>query len=292
MKDPTGLRTFEDAVAIVTGAGRGIGLALCQELAQRKAKVVLADRDVDLVQQAATAISNSGGRATAVELNVSDPEAFASVVRQILNEEGRLDYLFNNAGVCVFGDIRAHTNEDWQRVFDVNLGGVVNGIQAAYPIMLEQGFGHLVNTSSMAGLVEVPWLTSYSASKFAVVGLSNSLRVEAAEAGVRVTVLCPGVVKTKVLEDGGKFGRFAESVPIADRGNLWTGTAPMEADEFARQAIRDVAKNKPIVVKPAFSRFIWNLNCFFPPLGRYLTRQMYNARKANVTTTEPNPAEN
>src|SRR5439155_13844601 len=101
---------------------------------------------------------------------------------------------------------------DWHKVFDVNLRGVVNGVQAAYPVMLRQGFGHIVNTASVAGLLPTPTIVSYCAAKHAVVGLSTSLRVEAAEAGVRVSVLCPGAIKTPILE-GGKYGKMLQPLP-------------------------------------------------------------------------------
>lgn len=282
MNAGNGLRTFEGAVSMVTGGARGIGQALSEALVRRGSEVVLADRDRELAEATAAGIRNRGGIATAVELDVRDSGAFERVIQDTADRCGRLDYLFNNAGICLLGDVRIHGIDDWDRVLDVNLRGVVHGIHAAYPIMLRQSFGHIVNTASMAGLVPVPLYASYTASKYAVVGLSEALRVEAAAAGIRVTVLCPGVIRTPALEDGGKFGGFLEPMSATARQNIWKGPCPMPPEEFATKAIRGVAKNKAIVVVPFSSRLVWWINCLAPSLGRYLVRKTYEARKRGI----------
>jgi len=171
------LRTFEDAVSIVTGGASGIGLALGQALAARGSQVVLADRQLDLAEEAATGLRSSGARVTVAELDVRDFAAVERVVQQAIDQHGRLDFLFNNAGIGIAGDVQVHELQDWYEMLDVNLRGVIHGIQAAYPIMVGQGFGHIVNTASMAGLIPTPGCTGYAATKHAVVGLSESLRI-------------------------------------------------------------------------------------------------------------------
>jgi NAD(P)-dependent dehydrogenase (short-subunit alcohol dehydrogenase family) len=198
MTPNSALRTYQGAVAVITGGASGIGRALGEALAQRGAEVVLADRQIELAETVAGGIRAKGGRATADELDVTDFGAVERVVQQTVERHGRLDYMFNNAGIGIGGEVRFYDIKDWEQVVDVNIRGVIHGIQAAYPVMLRQGYGHLVNTASMAGLVPFPTAVSYCASKFAVVGLSTALRIEAAEAGVRVSVLCPGVIQTPI----------------------------------------------------------------------------------------------
>jgi NAD(P)-dependent dehydrogenase (short-subunit alcohol dehydrogenase family) len=264
------LRTFDGAVAIVTGGASGIGRALGEALARRGAQVVLADLQAGLAEEVAAAIRAGGGRATAAELNVVDFPATERLVRQTADTHGRLDYLFSNAGVGVLGEVRYYEIADWDRVFDVNLRGVVNGVQAAYPIMLRQGFGHIVNTASSAGLWPSPTVVSYCAAKHAVVGLSTALRVEAAAAGVRVSVLCPGVIRTPILEAGGKYGKVLQPLPSDFMKLNFERMRPMPPDRFAAAALRAVARNRAIIVIPTWWKLFWWLNRLSPSLGLYV----------------------
>src|SRR6516164_10920473 len=180
MSSQNALRVFEGAVAIVTGGTSGIGRALAEALAHRRAVVVLAGLRIDLARDVAAGIRAAGGQATAALVDVREFSSVQELVQATWREHGRLDYMFNNAGIGIGGPVREYQIEDWHSVLDVNLRGVVNGVQAAYPLMLRQGFGHIVNTASMAGLVPAPWIVSYTAAKHAVVGLSLALRIEAA----------------------------------------------------------------------------------------------------------------
>jgi NAD(P)-dependent dehydrogenase (short-subunit alcohol dehydrogenase family) len=144
-----------------------------------------------MAEEAAAEIRAGGGKATAADVDVSDYSAVEQVVREMLSGTGRLDYMFNNAGIAVGGAFSLNSIDDWNRIIDVNLLGVINGVQAAYQVMLKQGFGHIVNTASMAGLLPAPAGVAYAATKHAVVGLSRSLRIEAAFDSIRVSVLCP-----------------------------------------------------------------------------------------------------
>ena len=132
--------------------------------------------------------------------------SFERAVAEAVQQSGRIDYLFNNAGIAVGGEVDSYTLDDWNDVFDLNLRGVVHGIQAVYPIMIQQHSGHIVNTASMAGLHATAGAASYTASKHAVVALSKALRVEAERHGVQVSVFCPGATRTPILA-GGKYGR-------------------------------------------------------------------------------------
>lgn len=269
------IRTYDGALAVVTGSASGIGRALAKALAARGAAVVLADLQIELAREVAAGIRASGGNASAVEVDVTDFAALDRVVREAAAEHGRLDYMFNNAGIGIGGEVRHYQIDDWTRVFDVNLRGVANGIQAAYPIMLRQGFGHIVNTASMAGLMPAPGTVSYAATKYAVVGLSTSLRIEAARAGVRVSVICPGVIQTPVLDGGGKFGKMLIDIPIELQRQYWKSLRPMPPEKFAPKVLRAVARNKPIIIVPGWWKLIWWANRLSPAFGMFLSRRLF-----------------
>ena len=187
---------FQDKIAIVTGGASGIGQALCEELARRGAAVVVADIDSHRAQQVASAIAAQGGRAESAEVDVADAKQMEKLVEQTVSRHERLDYFFNNAAIAVVGELRDLVPEHWRRLLDVNLLGVVYGTMAAYTVMVRQGSGHIVNVASLTGLMPTPVMTPYSTSKWAVVGFSTSLRVEAASLGVKVGVACPSLVRT------------------------------------------------------------------------------------------------
>jgi NAD(P)-dependent dehydrogenase (short-subunit alcohol dehydrogenase family) len=293
MNPTNSLRSFEGSVAIVTGGASGIGRALGEAMARRGALVVLADLQVELAQDVADRIRQAGGQATAERLDVTDFAATNRLVEDTFRSQGRLDYIFNNAGIGIGGEVRLYELEDWIRVLDVNLRGVIHGVQAAYPIMLRQGFGHIVNTASMAGLMPTPLAVGYGATKHAVVGLSTSLRVEAALAGVRVSVLCPGVIRTPVLMDGGKFGKLLQPVPQETQRDLWERQGPMDPNRFAEKALRAVARNRAIIIIPWWWRIVWWLNRLSPSLGLWLaawaTRKYQETVKRAIERLPPSP---
>jgi len=158
---------------------------------------------------------------------------------------GRLDYLFNNAGVGGTLDVRHATVAHWRRIVDLNLMGVVHGVQAAYPLMIEQGSGHIVNTASISGLVPWPGQTLYNTTKFAVVGLSHTLRAEAARFGVKVSVICPGPVQSAIWSKSILGSRAATDIVPANA---------ISASEAAAIIWRGVQANKATIIFPRESR--------------------------------------
>jgi NAD(P)-dependent dehydrogenase (short-subunit alcohol dehydrogenase family) len=268
------IRIFEEATAIITGGASGIGRALAEELAKRGGEVVLADLQIELAEEAATEIRVAGGQAKAWQLDVTDFSAMEGLLRETVGRTGRLDYMFNNAGIGIGGDVHLHSIEDWNRIIDVNLRGVINGVQGAYKIMLNQGFGHIVNTSSMAGLMPSPGVSSYATTKHAVVGLSESLRAEAAPAGIRVSVLCPGVIRTPILE-GGKYGKNLVEVSLEQQRRIWERFKPMAPNIFARKALDAIAKNEAIIIIPSWWKLFWWMNRLSPSLGISLAQKLY-----------------
>jgi NAD(P)-dependent dehydrogenase (short-subunit alcohol dehydrogenase family) len=269
------IRIFDGATAIVTGGASGIGRALAEELAKRGCEVVLADLQIELAEEVALEIRVSGGKAEAVKIDVTDFPAMEQLIQETVRRTGRLDYIFNNAGIVIGGYVNHYGIEDWNRVVDVNLRGVINGIQAAYKIMVQQGFGHIVNTASMAGLMPGPGNVPYTTTKHAVVGLSRSLRAEAAQLGVRVSVLCPGVVRTPILEGGGKYGKMLIDIPPEQVCQLLEKLKPMPPNLFAKKVLRLVAKNKAIIIVPSWWKVYWWVNRLSPSLGIFLSQEQF-----------------
>ena len=247
------LRIYQDATAIITGGASGIGRTMALELVSRGSTVILADRQIVLAEELAASIVADGGNAWARESDVCDYSAVQALVDETVAKTGRLDYMFNNAGIAVGGMTHDLEVDDWDISIDVNIRGVTNGVQACYKLMVAQGFGHIVNTASMAGLIPSTNAVPYSTSKFAVVGLSQALRIEAEYRGVRVSALCPGAIQTPILT-GGEFGKLGSGITKEQVTKFWSAFNPMPADEFAREAIDQVAKNLPLIIVPGWWR--------------------------------------
>ena len=251
---------FEGKVAIVTGGGAGIGAALCEELGRRGALVVVVDVNANDADRVATGIAGDGGRAQARRVDVSEQREVRRMVEEAASSYGRLDYLFNNAGIAIGGDARDLTLDQWKRVLDVDLYGVLYGTLAAYPIMVKQGFGHIVNTSSATGLVPQPINAPYCTAKHAVVGLSLSLRLEGADLGVKVSVVCPGYVRTTIYEN-----TVLVNVPRDQATHK--PIKMIEASQAARTILKDVARNQAVIVFPAVIRWGWRVYRIFPSVA-------------------------
>jgi NAD(P)-dependent dehydrogenase (short-subunit alcohol dehydrogenase family) len=268
------IRIFDRATAIVTGGASGIGRALAEALAKRGCEVVLADLQIDLAEEVASKIRVSGGKARAIKVDVADFLGVEQSVQETVERSGRLDYIFNNAGIVISGQVSQYRIEDWNQIVDINLRGVINGIQAAYKIMLAQGFGHIVNTASLAGLIPGPGNIAYTTTKYALVGLSESLRAEAAPMGVRVSVICPGAVRTPILE-GGKYGKMLIPIPPEQLHRMWERLKPMSPNVFAEKVLNSVARNKAIIIVPSWWKVFWWINRLSPSLGIFLTQKSF-----------------
>ena len=191
-------------VAVVTGAGSGIGRALAEAFAAEGSAVVLADIDASAAEAVAEGIRSNGGQAEAVAVDVSDAASVQALAENAVARFGHVDVLCNNAGVSTFNLIEDQTLDDWRWVLDVNLWGVIHGVHAFLPILRAQGTpAHIVNTASIAGLLSgVAFIGPYSATKVAVVSISETLQQEMAIAGlpIGVSVLCPSTTETRVME--------------------------------------------------------------------------------------------
>ncbi|HEX3839911.1 MAG TPA: SDR family oxidoreductase [Acidimicrobiales bacterium] len=262
-------RHFEGKVAIVTGAASGIGKALATELVDRGATVVVSDiagQEAALVAERLDRRAGTG-RAVAATLDVTDPDAVEALVARTAAEHGGIDLLFNNAGIGVGGEVRELSAAHWRRVIDVNLWSVINGVNAAYPRMIAQGRGHIVNTASLSGLLPSPMLVPYSTTKHAVVGLSVGLRMEAAAHGVKVTVVCPGVIETPLLDKPNP----EDLPPVSSMPNIRSMLTslvgpPYPVASLAADVLDGVALNRPIIVTPFHARRAWAVYRISPRL--------------------------
>jgi NAD(P)-dependent dehydrogenase (short-subunit alcohol dehydrogenase family) len=192
----TTVRRFEGAVALVTGGGSGIGRATCERLAAEGARVWVADVD----QAAAERVAGELPCATARRVDVSDADRVEQLIREVIETDGRLDVLVNNAGITLGAPVWETTPQQWARVLAVNLTGVFNGCRSALRHMIGQRQGAIVSTASDAGLVGWPRQSAYCASKTGIVGLTRAVAMDAAPYGVRVNCVCPAFTNTPLVE--------------------------------------------------------------------------------------------
>ncbi len=258
---------FEGAVAVVTGGGSGLGKALCEELGRRGARVVVTDLQEEGARATASGVEKAGGVATAAALDVRDAAAFERLLDETVAAHGRLDYLFNNAGLAAVGEVQGLPLDAWRRVIDVNLWGVIHGATGAYARMVRQGSGHIVNIASLAGLAGAALSAPYSASKFGVVGLSLTLRAEGADLGVKVSAVCPGFIQTGIFDN-------STYVDATQQGMI--GLIPfkfMDVHVAVRKVLQGVERNRPIIVFPFYARLLWWLTRLWPQIGVDLNRK-------------------
>jgi NAD(P)-dependent dehydrogenase (short-subunit alcohol dehydrogenase family) len=272
-----------DRVAIVTGGASGIGRALAAALTARGDTVLVADVAGEAAKAVAEALTRRGpGSAVPAEVDVRDAAAVQALVDSAYREYGRLDLMANNAGIAVGGSVEEMTLEHWNTTIDVNLRGVVHGVHAAYPRMRQRRAGQILNTASLAGLTEPPMMAPYTATKHAVVGLTLSLRAEAARYGVRVSVLCPGFVDTPLLDHANpdlpqtEAGRNARASALRIQRRLYP------PGRLAGDIMRGLERDRAVIVAPATARLAWYANRFVPGLVRRVVQAQGNRQATRL----------
>ncbi len=240
---------FTNKVVVVTGAGSGIGKETALAFARRGAHLAIADINQESLDETRALLSSMGREVFAMRVDVSREEQVEEFCRSVYDNFGRADVLVNNAGVGVGAVMENHTLDDWRFVMGVNLWGVIYGCHFFYPRMIAQGGGHIVNVSSGAALGFLPGLISYCSSKYAVLGLSETLRAEAARHHVGVTAICPGIVKTNIT--------LSSPMRLTPRG-IAPGAMQQKIDDFyakrnytpdrvAAVIVKAVEKNRGVV---------------------------------------------
>jgi NAD(P)-dependent dehydrogenase (short-subunit alcohol dehydrogenase family) len=244
---------------VVTGAGSGLGRALCLELARRQARVLAADIDLLSAQETVRLVEQAGGQGLAVTCDVTRPEQVEELANTAEATWGGVDLVVNNAGVASAGLIGEVALEEWRRVIEVNLYGVVHGCHTFVPRFKRQGSGHVLNIASAAGLVYSANFGPYGASKAAVVALSESLACELAGTGVGVTVACPTFFRTRIVEQGyfPNERMRAATQKLLDRASL-------SAEGVARACLEAVEHNTLYAIPMADGRWMWRLRRLSP----------------------------
>ncbi|QLY28041.1 SDR family NAD(P)-dependent oxidoreductase [Nocardia huaxiensis] len=272
--------------AVVTGAASGIGMGYATALVEQGYFVLVTDIDDAKAEQVATRLTALGpGWAEAAYLDVSSADAVAAAVYGVKDRFGRLDLMFNNAGLFIGGPVEELTVGHWQKAIDVMIAGVAYGVDAAYKIMVEQGFGGIVNTASMAGFTPFSYLGPYNTAKFAVVGMTMSLRGEAAAHGIHVTAVCPIAIHTDIVlgANAGLDNKTTEIDYVAalyrrfgHLGHLLPNFILQDPVVHGRKVLRAVQRNRAFVIQPAYGRLLWWLcraaPTLTPAVGHAATR--------------------
>ncbi len=255
--------------AVVTGAGSGIGRSLALLAARRGAEVHVVDVDTDRAETVAGEARRLGATAHAHTVDVADADAVLRLADEVF-AAGPVDLLCNNAGVGHAGAVVDTTLSDWRRLVDINLLGVVHGLNAFLPRMTQQQRpSHVLNTASMAGLVPNPGLTPYSATKYAVVGLTEGLALELAGTTVGTSALCPGIISTDIIRTSTMRGDWAER---RDRTGSFYATRGTSPDVVARQAFAGITRGRTIIPSPRYQVTPpWLLKRWLPPVSRALS---------------------
>ncbi len=245
------MKQFKDKIAIVTGGASGIGRALCEDLCDLGATVIAADINEDGADQTVKAVCACGGEAESKCTDVTNIKDIQELVNHTVKTYGRIDYMFNNAGIAIHGEARDMNMDHWRRIIDINFFGILYGTITAYDQMVKQGFGHIVNTSSILGLVGMGTNVLYATTKHAIVGLSRSLRHEGKDLGVKVSCVCPGFIETSLYDSATVVNadpeKFYKSIPFK-RVDVKTAT---------KKILKGVARNKSIIVFPAHAWLMW-----------------------------------
>lgn len=256
---------FRRRVALVTGGSRGLGLVLARQLAKEGARVVILARDAAEIERACCDLARFGTDVVGIACDVRDEFQVSCAIQKAVEQFGRIDVLINNAGVIQVGPIENMTKGDFEDAMAVHLWGPVHTMLAAIPIMRRQGQGRIVNISSIGGRVALPHLVPYTASKFALVGLSDAMHTELAKDNILVTTVCPGLMRTGSPINATIKGRHEEEYAwFAISGSLPLLT--MSAERAAKQILRACRYGDAHVVLSLPARIVALCSAVFPKL--------------------------
>lgn len=238
------MKDLAGKVAVVTGAGSGIGAGMARAFAGAGMHVVVADIELEAAQAVAGEI-----KGTAIKLDVSKPDQVQALADQVYRDHGAVHLLCNNAGVAISGPLAEMTHDDWRWMISVNIEGVTNGLTAFLPRMIAQdGEAHIVNTGSIAGLVTFPERGIYTATKYAVVAISETLRAELAPHDIGVTVICPGSVRTRILGSSRNRPVDLQETKVSLPTDLSDQAGALDPDEMGLGVLEAVIANAPYFV--------------------------------------------
>ncbi len=258
------MKDLKDKVALVTGAASGIGQAISLKLAQEGSDIVIADLNEQGLLDTADQIRSLGRKALHVKTDISRREEVENLCSKAIEEFGRVDILINNAGVALYAELKDTDLSDWEWLMGVNLWGPVYTLHYLLPQMIERKSGHIVNISSWMGLLGGPANGAYAATKFGVVGLSETLRIEMAKFKIGVTVVCPGVVRTNIFNSLQIKGYSTDVRNMPD----FLGITP---ECISRRIVRAIKKNRTMVIT-GLGKFAFGLKRISPTLALQVMR--------------------
>ncbi|MBC7247485.1 MAG: SDR family NAD(P)-dependent oxidoreductase [Actinobacteria bacterium] len=252
--------------ALITGAASGLGRELAFALAREEAVVLLVDVDEPALVETSGLLEGMGARNRPYVVDVSDREQVGAMAVKVQEEFGGLDVLINNAGVFVWADFADTTLEDWEWLMGVNLWGPILTINAFLPGMIERKSGHIVNIASLGGLVTMPTLSGYSTTKFGLVGLTETLQHELEPHGIAVTLVCPGNIRTPIVDHIKVRGYNREKLTKMSYGVM----PRMSADKAAAIILKGMKKGRSLVILTPMAHFMYLVKRLSPNLYRVM----------------------
>ncbi len=254
-------KRFPGKRVIITGAGSGLGRALALEFAALNWKIAIADINRDRARETEILVDRKGGTGLVIECDVTRPGDFTRALGIIRKKWSGVDILINNAGVASAGYFEKIPLDRWDWIIDINLKSIIYGCRAFIPQFREQGFGHIVNVASNAGIASLPEMASYNVSKAGAVSASETIRTELSPLNIGVTVVCPTFFKTNLMD---QFSSPDERQ--RQMANRFFDNSAATSEAIARHAIRSIEKNRFYVITQKDGKFMWRMKRWFPEL--------------------------
>jgi NADP-dependent 3-hydroxy acid dehydrogenase YdfG len=256
--------SFEGKVAAVTGAGSGIGQQLALQLGRQGCHVAISDAVEEKLLETAKLLGQSNIRCIPTVVDVSDQKAVEDWANATITEFGSVDYIFNNAGVALVDEVHSLTYDNFHWLMNINFWGVVHGSKAFLPHFQNKKSGHIINISSIFGIIAVPTQSAYNAAKFAVRGFSEAMRMEQADTGVKVTCVHPGGIKTDIVRNGRIESAGLGAANRLELEKKFDAQAKTTAEEAAKVILDGVSTGKPRILIGSDARFLDRLQRLFP----------------------------
>ncbi|GAA3919944.1 SDR family oxidoreductase [Litoribacillus peritrichatus] len=244
---------------IITGGASGLGLALAHEYAAQDYQICIADMQKELGLQVVEELKARGCNAFFFELDVRSDEGWAELYKEVTKQWQQVDVLINNAGVAAAGLIEDLPMDDWAWLMDINVMGVVRGCKTFAPLMKHQGFGHIINVASMAGLLHAATMSAYNVSKSGVIALSETLRIELAGFNINVSVVCPAFFQTNLT------ATMRTNIPgVTNTVNKWMASSNVTADDVAKMTYDGMVHKRFFILTHRKEKMLWWLKRLSP----------------------------
>ena len=262
-----GMKRFKGKRIVITGAASGLGRATALRFAKAGWSVCIADIHLERATEVAREVEQAGGKSLVFECNISKVEDFEALARHIEAEWGGLDILVNNAGISSAGSLQESSYEEWQRLLDINLMGVVRGCKVFTPLLAKQGLGHIVNVASFAGIASAPGMVTYNVAKAGVISLSESLRHEMSADNIGISVVCPAFFPTNLMESMNKEATKALVTKLMQRSGV-------TAEDVAEHIYKGVEANDFMLITHKDARLQYHMKRLSPDLFHFGMHQI------------------